>query len=950
MTTGLRGIDAELAFDGRQCRMNFSPSSGGWLRRRLGWLAFPVTALAGVQVMPPGRRREGRLTLLLREGADPFYAVAGAMISADDHPFFVEFPPESEADARRLAEALHAAVLSTGTAQAAASEFMIEARWPAAVETHDGSGHFDGQNVRLTWRTGGEGRTIPLAALDAVTVVPGRGRGGDLLWFRAVGEQYDVVPDRERCLSFAAERADALLFAAGVATALRSRRLEMTAPPVEGGLPHGLSGPGRPGGAGVVLHGLHGRAEFDGAGVLVTSQGMSRKIPLPAIDQVELVEANGGVGYVRVRLAGAAAASAPDPALDVDAVLHNNDPAALEFTLQVTRALQGVTRAPDPELLHAAGLRPDIGEALARAGARVRAMVRELAALSAALEPGETVREIELAVGRRVLVFFLTDRHLLSFGPDDDLGGHTAVPLHEFADVRATWNETHEGNLVWIAAEDGDELPFHGIYNPVRFQQTFRALRFGTYGPQEPAAPSPAHAAAPASALPMAPTPPVPPQGPAHRPDVEAALSRTSSDMNPFQRELAALLGALDGGEPVKEVEPGRWGGRPGLLALTDRRIVFSDQERGVNALAFTDIDYVGCDSDYDGRPGKLTVEDNDYDTIEFTWLREPERFRYAIDAMRQCPPERIPAPAGVSPDDVLRRPDVAAALSRSRAGARPDAHQVRLLAAGFEHGDQVYELESALFAGESGLLALTGRALVFAGPGGLRRVPLTEVAGVEHFDWNRRDGEDLHLELGHDRQDLVFRLHGGERFETAIGTILSGSPVRPAPAGPGAAGPGDLYALEPTGRGAAGPGGSYAAGSAGPGGPYAARPEIGIPEIREWVRGLTEVTARISQLADAHKNGLLTEAEVSAKYAGALADGERLEAAIHAYLAGTPVWPDEVRHPGQRTAVGKDEVRAWAIRIGGMADRLGDLIRLREEGLLTAEEFAAKCAELRRR
>lgn len=903
--------------------MNYSPSSNGWLRRRLGWLAFPVTALAGVQLMPPGRRREGRLTLLLREGADPFYAVAGAMISADDHPFFVEFPPEHEADARRLAEALHAAVLSTGVAQAAASEFMVEARWPTAVETHDGNGHFDGQNVRLAWKAGAEGRTIPLAALDAVTLVPGRGRGGDLLWFRAVGEQYDVVPDRERCLSFASERADALLFAAGVATTLRSRRLEMTAPPAEGGLPHGLSGPGRPGGAGVVLHGLHGRAEFDGAGVLVTSQGMSRKIPLSAIDQVELVEANGGVGYVRVRLAGAAGPSAPDPALDVDAVLHNNDPAALEFTLQVTRALQGVTRAPDPELLHSAGLRPDVGEALARASARVRAMVRELAALSAALEPGETVREIELAVGRRVLVFFLTDRHLLSFGPDDDLGGHTAVPLHEFADVRATWNETHEGNLVWIAAEDGDELPFHGIYHPVRFQQTFRALRFGAYGPQEPAAPAPAsaapapaHAAAPRSAPPVAPA--APPQGPAHRPDVEAALSRTRSDVGSFQRELAALLGVLEAGEPVKEVEPGRWSGKQGLLALTDRRVVFADQEGGLSALAFTDIDYVSCDTDYDGGPGKLIVEDNDYDTIEFTWLREPERFRQAIDAMRECPPERIPAPAGVPPDDVLRRPDVAAALSRSRAGGRADAHQFRLLGAALGHGDQVHELEAALFAGESGLLALTRRAVVFAGPGGLRRVPLAQVAGVDHYAWDRRGNEDLHLELGHDRADLVFRLEGGERFEAAIGGILSGSPVRQASAGP------------------ADPYGSDA-----------------LSDVTDRLRRLVDVAGRITQLINAHKSGLLTEAELNAKCAGLLDEGERLEAEIDVFLAGTPV-PSTAPGPSggswPRTAPSAAEVKAWVHRIGDLAGRLGELVGLRAEGLLTVEEFRAKCAELRRR
>ncbi|MEV5747188.1 hypothetical protein AB0L00_05170 [Actinoallomurus sp. NPDC052308] len=60
-------------------------------------------------------------------------------------------------------------------------------------------------------------------------------------------------------------------------------------------------------------------------------------------------------------------------------------------------------------------------------------------------------------------------------------------------------------------------------------------------------------------------------------------------------------------------------------------------------------------------------------------------------------------------------------------------------------------------------------------------------------------------------------------------------------------------------------------------------------------------------------------------------------------------MWPDAVRHPG-RTAAGKDEVRAWVGRIGDLAVKLGELVRLRQEGLLSAEEFTAKCAELRRR
>lgn len=935
MNTGLSGIDSSLAFDGRYCHLNYAPSSGRWLRRRLGRLAVPVTALAGIQLTPPGRRREGRLTLILRPGGDPFLAVAGGMISPDDHPFFVEFAADRDADARRLAAELHSAVTATGVAADPADEFMVEATWPSAVDTYDGNCGFDGRNLVLAWTKPGRasmGATLPMAALETVTVVDRRIAKDEFLWFRAVGERPDALPDArtsERCLRIASEHAEAVMFAAGVAIQLRRDRREMAGSPIDGGLPRGLFRRQESDATGIVLHGLRNRAEFDGATVTLTGQGLTRAIPLPAIDRVELVESRGGTGYVRVHLAGATDdLAAPDPALDVDAVLHDSDGAALEFTLQVTRALQGVTRVPDPDLLRTSGLRPDVGEALARASGRVRTMVRELAALSAALEPGETVKEIELAVGRRVLVFFLTDRHLLSLGPDDDLGGHSAVPLHLFADVRATWDDTHEGNLVWIA-EDGDELPFHGIYHPVRFQESFRALRFGAYAAQAPAA-APAQpaahgaaAAGPYMAPPVAPRtgtgagPGVPPAGaPAegHRADVAAALTRARSDTGPFQGELAGLLGVLQPGEPVKELEVGRWNGTQGLLGLTDRRLIFADRDGGLNALALSDIEDVDHEVLFDEKPGKLYITDQDYDSIEFAWLWDAERFHYAIDAMRLCPAEQIATPPGTSAEDVRRRPDVAGALSRARVIDRVSGHGLLLLGAVLTPADPVRELEPAVFAGESGLLALTGRALLFAGPGGLRHIPLTDITGIESFGGSVSGKLFVDLSRG---SHVVLLLDDAERFEAAIGAILSGAPLPPAPAG-----------------------GTRASG---------AEPAIELSDVNDWLSGIAQSAERLTPLAQAYRDGLLTDEEFNAKCAGPLAEGKRFEAAVHAYLSGAPVPLDRAAPLNLPGAGGIEEVRTW---IGGIRDtvlKLAPLVQLRREGLLTEDEFMAKCAALRR-
>jgi hypothetical protein len=128
---------------------------------------------------------------------------------------------------------------------------------------------------------------------------------------------------------------------------------------------------------------------------------------------------------------------------------------------------------------------------------------------------------------------------------------------------------------------------------------------------------------------------------------------------------------------------------------------------------------------------------------------------------------------------EVRRRPDVAAALARAGAAGRIHDDHLAVIGVG-AGGSRIHELEPAVFAGEAGLLAMTDHAILFAGPCGLRRLPLSEVTGVDTSAWayDERDG-DLSVER-QQGYDLAFLAVGGvQRFVDAAKAILASAPRR---------------------------------------------------------------------------------------------------------------------------------------------------------------------------
>jgi Domain of unknown function (DUF4429) len=731
MTVRLVGNDTTLEYDGQHCRLDYhDDDSAGWLRRRLGRLVVPVSALAGVELRSPRVLRPGRLRLIPRPGADPIAAVTDDSLELEQSPYVVEFASGQEQAARTLAARLGSAIAQTGLAEAAADEFLVAVPGPPiSAQGSDGWLEFDGDQVRL-WRDDGanpRARTYPVAAVESVSWVDGRGRQADYLRFDLVGDDpqgWRNPRGDPRCLrhSTVIEKAETLIAAAAVAVAVQ-RLLGSAHAPVAGP-PHGLRVvPG--GGTGehplILLHGVDGSAEFDGAEVTVRTPGAVRRIRLPAIERVEL-GTDRGTGYVRVHLAGAGSATPggldglgdPDelgdagfePRLDADTVCHDSEPAALEFALRVTEALREVTRVPDARLLATAGPRTDLADALARAGPRARAMVPELAGLLVVLETDEHVRDLELAVSDRAYagvdggvagLLALTDQRLLFLASGMRHGDPLSLGLRRIVTVRATWNDAGVGTLV-CELRDGGRVGFDGVYHPVRFREL----------------PRPA---------------PVPEPEPDRRARIR--LTNAPSLFGPPDytglRAVVTTAGHPDGSPPAADYAEG-----------------FPSQPDKADSPSVT-------------RPARGEPAGQDD-------LRQDGGAPRRQEAPRV---ERTLLGGGgdsVPGTDDLRRADVADA--RRRAGTSLRRHRRELAEALFELAadERVYELAAAMLEGQSGLVVLTDRKLLFVSGGELLRIPLIMVRQVSAYDGL----EELNL-VANGTQFRFFRIQDAGRFGPAI-------------------------------------------------------------------------------------------------------------------------------------------------------------------------------------
>lgn len=220
-------------FDGQAVRI--VPGNGKGvhvLRRSLGEVAVPLTALAGV-AFEPGRKG-GRLRLRLRDGADPLAHVARGRLPDSADPYQLPVQPDRAGVAEYFAEEVRTALLLGQVPDEQCERFLLPGpAVPLSASGTDGTATFDGARVVLEWnwvtneskKSGGR-RSFTLDELEAVEWTPAIGWENGSLRFRPKGAQAELKPEHDpNCLMLwgvrqARETCGSVLLAAAVTARL----------------------------------------------------------------------------------------------------------------------------------------------------------------------------------------------------------------------------------------------------------------------------------------------------------------------------------------------------------------------------------------------------------------------------------------------------------------------------------------------------------------------------------------------------------------------------------------------------------------------------------------------------------------------------------------------------------------------------------------------------------
>lgn len=120
------------------------------LRRALGELAVPLTAIAGVAF--ESGRKAGRLRLRLRDGADPFVQVAGGKLSNDADPYRLTIDRDTSGAAEYLVDEVRNALVVEQVPPGPADQYLLRSpAVPLTATAGDGTASFDGSRIRIEW-------------------------------------------------------------------------------------------------------------------------------------------------------------------------------------------------------------------------------------------------------------------------------------------------------------------------------------------------------------------------------------------------------------------------------------------------------------------------------------------------------------------------------------------------------------------------------------------------------------------------------------------------------------------------------------------------------------------------------------------------------------------------------------------------------------------------------
>ncbi|WP_416475202.1 DUF4429 domain-containing protein [Streptomyces sp. LKA04] len=193
--------DGTWVFDGDALRLTPGRDKNvGLLRRELGELLVPLTALAGISFEQG--RKSGRLRLRLRDGADPLLHATGGRLSEPHDPYQLVVESDRYGVAEYFVDEVRNALLLDQVPPGPLDAYVLPGpAVPLSVSAGDGVASFDGERVRLEWKWQAEDaksaagpRTLPLADILAVEWQPTVGLENGHLRFTVRGAPSKVPP------------------------------------------------------------------------------------------------------------------------------------------------------------------------------------------------------------------------------------------------------------------------------------------------------------------------------------------------------------------------------------------------------------------------------------------------------------------------------------------------------------------------------------------------------------------------------------------------------------------------------------------------------------------------------------------------------------------------------------------------------------------------------------
>ncbi|MCC9155230.1 DUF4429 domain-containing protein [Streptomyces parvulus] len=193
--------DGTWVFDGDALRLTPGRDKNvGLLRRELGELLVPLTALAGISFEQG--RKSGRLRLRLRDGADPLLHATGGRLTEPHDPYQLVVESDRYGVAEYFVDEVRNALLLEQVPPGPLDAYVLPGpAVPLSVSAGDGVASFDGERVRLEWKWQAEDaksaagpRTLPLADILAVEWQPTVGLENGHLRFTVRGAPSKVPP------------------------------------------------------------------------------------------------------------------------------------------------------------------------------------------------------------------------------------------------------------------------------------------------------------------------------------------------------------------------------------------------------------------------------------------------------------------------------------------------------------------------------------------------------------------------------------------------------------------------------------------------------------------------------------------------------------------------------------------------------------------------------------